>query len=112
MPEPTPEGTPDPVVAWVDRFLRPLFTDNTLWPVLTSVTLMIIVLIAVLLVTAWRDHAIVGWVAMGLLGLFTFDVVRREVQARHRPGGIFVAAVVLWSLGALVAVLVSHYGLF
>lgn len=112
MAEPVPEEPPDPVVAWVDRFLAPMFTDNTLWPVLTSVTLMVIVLLAVLLVTAWRDGALLGWVGIGLVGMLTFDVVRREIVARHRPGGIFAAAVVLWSLAAVVGYLASHYGLF
>ena len=80
MSEPAPEESPDPVVAWVDRFLAPLVTEPTLWPVLSSVTLSTIVLLAVLLVFAWRDHNVLGFVGVGLLGMLTLDVVRRELQ--------------------------------
>lgn len=106
---PTPEE--DPVIRWIDQWVLPYFQDTSLWPVLFAVVCSALCLLAVLLVSTWRTHAAWAWAGVTLLVLLTFDVIRREVAVRRRPGRISVAVVLAWSVAGAVAALASRYGI-
>lgn len=106
----TPER--DPVMGFLDTWAWPYLEETTLWPVLFALLAHVVVLIALVLLHAWRAVGPFGYAGVILLGLLSFDLVRREVAERRRPGRLTLLVAVNWALGAVTAAFTGHWGLF
>lgn len=95
----------------VARWVLPYFEDSTLWPVLAVVLATIAAFIAPVLVSAVRDLVLLALAVTLLLVIGTVRLIRWEWRLRGRPGGIGVAALVVWALAASAAFWGARAGL-
>jgi hypothetical protein len=98
----------DPIV---ERVVMPFLRESTLWPVLIVLVADVALAIAMVLLLALRDRRIASMGALaGLVGL-TVAAVSKELR-RGRPGVLCGLALVSWLLGAALAAVADHYGVF
>ena len=107
-----PPPVEDPVMHFLDEWVLPYFEETTLWPVLFALLAHIVVLLALLFLQAWRIGAPWAWAGIVFLGLIAFDLCRREVIVRRRPGGLTLVVVLTWIAGLITAVATGHWGIF
>jgi len=108
--EPTPER--DPIMQFLDTWVWPYVEEGALWPVLFALEAHLTVLIALVILMASRATNPLGWGGAILLVLLSFDLARREFGEKGRPGRLFVLIVINWVVGAVLAAVTGHYGVF
>jgi hypothetical protein len=109
-PESREEAQPsnDPIV---ERVVMPFVRESTLWPVLIVLVAHVALAIAMALLLALRDRRIASMAALaGLVGL-TVAAVSKELR-RGRPGVLCGLLLASWLLGAALATVADHYGVF
>jgi len=87
----------------VERALLPFLREPTLWPVLAVLVAHAVVLVAPMLVLAWRDPR--GWSSLGLavLGLPSVVAVGRELRDHGRPRLLSALIAGTWALCGVAA---------
>lgn len=93
-----------------DRFLRPLLSDSTLWPILIVVMAVLATFFGSVLLVALRRRSLAAAAALlGLAWLTTGPLA--DSWRRRRLGPAAGLAVVLWLLAVAVALLGARTGL-
>jgi len=100
-PGPGPE--PFRGTSLLERAILPYLREPTLWPVLLVLLAHAIVLVAQLLVFAWRDGGGGTFMGLGALAVLSLAAARLEVRDRRRPGAITALVAVIWALSGLTA---------
>lgn len=96
---------------WVEEWVIPYMEEPFLWPVLVAILGHIVILLAFLLVGAWREGISPPLAGIAALGVVSVGLVNAEVRYRRRPGAVAITVVLTWLVSAGVAAVGGHYGL-
>lgn len=110
--EPPPEPDDEPWSPGVERWVMPFLREPALWPVAVAVVGHVVVLLAVILLTAARSPSPWAWAALILLGLSTGGQVVREIRATGRPGLWTGTLLGTWAAAAGLALLADRLGVY
>ena len=105
------DGAPAPASRRLEQWIRPFFTDSTLWPVLFVMAAVLATFGAAMLLLAVGERNGFAIAALALLLVMSADLVYRDLR-RGRLGLAGGAIVGLWLLIGLIAAALSHSGLF
>jgi hypothetical protein len=95
-------------VSRLERAILPFLREPTLWPVLLVIVGHAIVVLAPLLIFAWRDGSSGALTSLVLLAGLSIAAGGSELRARRRLGAIGGLAAVTWSLSAIAAWLAAR----
>ncbi len=112
-PDPTRDAEPSegPEERRVERFIRPYFTDSTLWPVLFVLVGALSTLGASVLLLAVEGRNVFALAALAILLLGSADAVFHDLR-RRRIGLAAGAVLGLWALSGAIAFAAVHWGLY
>lgn len=96
-------------LAQVDRFLRPLLSDSTLWPVLIVVLAILATFFASVVLVAWRRQSLFAVAALLGLVWLTVEPLRGDLR-RRRLGPTSALLLALWALVAAIVVVGARSG--
>lgn len=105
-PERRGDGPPEelrPVGARTDDFLRPLFRDSTLWPILIVMTLALAAFFGSVILMALRTRSLAAVAALLGLAWLTTGAVSADLR-RRRVGATSGFLLLVWAASAGVAV--------
>jgi hypothetical protein len=105
------EGEEQPDPRQLDTWIRPFFSDSTLWPVLVVAFAIFVVFGAALLLLAVRSRSPWAIAALLVLAWMSVDGVSGDVR-RRRLGLVSRSIVTLWTASALAAVVATAAGLY
>lgn len=116
MPERGPEASPDTEpsaldVRDLDRWIRPLFSDTALRPVLIVLVIVGVTFGASVVLLAMRDRSYAAMAALLILAWASADAVWSDLR-RRRLGLASGLVVALWLLSGLSALGAVYLGLF
>jgi len=94
----------------LERWIEPYFRDSSLWPVLVAAAAILVTLLATVLVLAVGDRNLAAMAALLGLVWMSADATLRQLRASGRLGRVGAAILVIWLLGAAVAVAARRSG--
>lgn len=112
MSEPDPPvelRLPDPPLPdrgfppWMERWVWTYLREPSLWPVALALLGHAMILVAPVMLFAWRDGNPVAWLALSLLLGGTGHLVWLELRHSRRPGAVTLALALTWAAAGGVA---------
>ncbi|UCE87586.1 MAG: hypothetical protein JSU66_07690 [Deltaproteobacteria bacterium] len=95
----------------LEDWIRPLFTDSTLWPLLIVAILSLVTFGSAILLLAIRTRNHFALAALVILAWLSADASRSDLR-RRRLGPVSGLILAVWSTAGLVAVAAVALGLF
>lgn len=105
-----PEREPAPGRG-LDRFVRPFFTDATLWPVTFAAIAILVTFVSAIALFALSERNPFALAALAVIVVASLDAVWRDLR-RRTLGPVGAAILGLWGLVALVCVAARWLGVF
>lgn len=111
LPLPDPPAPDHGFPPWMERWIWTYLREPTLWPVALAVLGHVMIIIAPVMLWAWRDGNLLAYMALFLLGSGTVNLMWLEVRHSRRPGAVSLAMLLTWSAAAGVAWMGQRWGL-
>jgi len=103
---PTDSGWPP----WVEEWVLPFIEDSGLWPVLFALLGHVVVLVAPVLLVAWRSRSGAGLAPLVLLVGLSVWLVRLDLARRRGIGPLSAMVGLVWVAGVGLAAVCEHTG--
>ncbi len=82
--------------AWVEDWVWPYLSESMLWPVWIALLGHVVVVVAGMMLVAWRDGTPEAWIGLAVLGLASAALAIWELRIDGRPGGMSLSLLGTW----------------